>query len=808
MKFWKKYWKNSEPSIGPAPSRSDRRLKSPIGPAGTGPIGGFVLLAAYCLLPLDLTPCGPYDHSFHGYTFVNMDILQKADREALAPLFVQFEKVYSDYFSEVEKVKQNANLEEWFERYCEEVTKKDLAYIIYQSSIAELELLLTATNSKSLPVPNRLAGNTFAQYVHKNKCSENLVYLIFAKKCEPHVTSVDGWNTQLRVIERMDQLITEGRKNFKRVKSDYMKLRYAYQIIRLAHYAGHFEDTLKLYDKLMPLVDKERSGWSESIIPWWILGHRAGALRSLDDNVQASYLFSKIFQHCPSRRHSAYQSFYIKTDEEWAECLRLCESDAERATLHAIRAAAPNSRALEAMQNIYGFAPKNEHLEILLVQEMKRLEQNLLGLEFNDHKRENRRYHGVPEKNIGKYIVDYQAFVRQCREEEQVARPVLWHIAEGYLEFLAGDFYAAGKTFEEAARRVDDDLLEEQLQVFQFALQIAAFEKPDQEAEEFSYDFLKDNKLFKTYQSFPDFLQDKMTWLYEENGQPGKAFLCQNSLSDLKPYPKPDLVDDLLAAKLKDKPTSFERLLLEKISDADLLDLKATLLLSRGQLEAAIETYKRIPANLWDDYGHFDPFQETLHDTIRIKRQRDTLSLSKLFNKGELLSELLDLEYKAKSDLDQAADHYYKLGLAYYNMSYFGYDWKAMDYFRSTSTWDKLHKAKLDGVGIRVYTHHLYPIGNVENTDLSKAYFFFEKARLTANRPELAARAAYQAARCEQKIFFQTKQYRPEPCCNNIPRLPEEFLVNFGRLKELYTETAFYEMIIEECQYFQRYAER
>jgi hypothetical protein len=754
------------------------------------------------LLPLEIShACGPTNRSFHGYSFVKMEILPKDEQKGLAPVFLSFDKMYRDYFEAADTLNQNDNLAEWHRIFCGEVEREDLFYIVYKAPVEELDLLLTATQSKSLQVPGSLRGNTFADFVFTKKCDETIEYLMFAKRCEPYVVPTDQWEAPPRDKEAMQRLIGEGSKLFRRTKSHYIRLRYAYQIIRLAHYAGQHEQVLELYDELIPKVDKALGHWDTSIIPWWIEGHKAGALRKMGDNVQASYLYMQVFLHCPGRRASAYQSFFIKNNEEWEACLRLCQSDQERAALYAIRAAAPNSRAVEEMEKIYEIDPVNQFLEVLLVQEMRKMERSLLGLEFNSNKAENKRYHNIPKANAGRYVVDLQKFVRRCRQEGKVVRPVLWHIAEGYLEFLAGDFYAADLTFREAAREVGDKLLKEQLDIFQLALKIAAFEKPSKEVEDFAYELLMEDPRYRTYNSLPDYLRDKMTWLYNEVGQKGKAFLSQHPLKEMKPNPQMELLNDLLATALKPDQSRFERLLMSENPTNELLDMKATLLMSEGQMEAAFETFKRIPAEQWNDYGQFDPFKETFKDCISCYERSDSVTLSSYFNKGELLESLLDLEYKAKGDLDGAATHYYKLGLAYYNISYFGYAWRAMDYFRSGSTWANLHRSNGG-----VYQHYQYPFGNKENVDLSRALYFFEKARLNATTSELAAKAAYQAARCEQKIYFQTDAYKPEPCCNRIPRLPSEYLVNFSRLKEQYSETEFYKMIIKECKYFAVYA--
>jgi hypothetical protein len=770
---------------------------------GSNRLNLLMLIVCMVCLPAALSPsCIGVDRSFHGYTFINLNLLDNSQKMALAPLFYRFDKLYEEYFKAVNKSNQNDNIAEWTERYCNLVPEEDIAYIVYKASIEDLELLRRATMSKSLQVPGRLQDNGLAYYLWKNKCLETIEYLMFAKSCEPYVSQNDKWEALPRNKEQMLRLIQEGKNRFRRTKSHYIKLRYAYQIIRLAHYSGDFNLTLALYDELTALVDKKSSRWNESIIPWWIMGHRAGALRSLGNHVEASYYYALVFMHCPGRRSSAYLSFLIKNDKEWEDCLRLCQSDEERATLYAIRAANAEGRALDDMKKIYELDPRHDNLEILLVQELRKMERNLLGLEFNDRKAQNKQYFNLPRPYAGSYIVDLLVFVRECRKERQTSRPVLWHLAEGYLEFLSGDFYSAERTFKAVAASADSKLLSEQLDVMSLALSIAKMEKADEQAEEFALKTITDNQLYTLYPSFTDYLRDRMSSLYLAANQKGKAFLCTYTVADFRANPKPEMIDDLLAISMKKEKTSFERLLLQKLTTDDILDIKATLYFSNGEVEAANEIFKQVSATAWDDYGQFEPFKETFKDCIRCFVHRDTSVILSL-NKGELLQQLINLEYKAKSDLENAASHYYRLGLAWYNMSYFGYDWKARDYFRSGSTWPIVHASRN-----QEYLHPKFTLRNRENTDLSKAYGYFEKALELAQDPELAAKAAFQAARCEQKMFFMSGDFQPNLRSNRIPQIPSAYSGYFQKLKSQYQKTNFYQQIIRECKYFAAYARR
>lgn len=765
-----------------------------------------LLLCAIFLVPQHISrACSP-SFTVRGYTFLNPGIVAPpVPGVSLQNRYVRFSELYRSFFEEKEQVKQNANLAEWMVRFCGLVKEADMAYLIYKAPAEDLGLLLTATKSKSLPVPVRLRDNDFANYLWEKKCTETIEYLRFAKQCEPHVVSSGTpWNPSPRDTTAMLRLIAEGKKEFKKTKSDYLRMRYAFQLVRLAHYAKRYQQCLDLYDELTAQIDKLKAHWKESIIPQWMLGHRAGSLRALGNRVEASYLYTLIYMNSPERRASAFQSFLIKTDQEWDSLMNRCLSDRERAYALAIRAGDKRSKSLDDLREIYRLDPTNDQLEPLLTKEIDRMELNFLGLAFNPYASRNKEVYQIPERGAEDYLVSLLQFVKEVAAEKKVSRPLFWKIAEAYLTFLAGDLYAAEKVFEEIEEQpIEDPALKEQLEVIRLVMKLSKLEKPDDETESFIAGLIRKDSLYRKYPSMPDFVKHRMAALYRQNDRPGKAFLCINSFDELRANPKMELVEDLLKMAQKKEHNAFERMLLKNLTANDLLDMKASLHMARGELEAAYETYRRMPAANWDDYDLYNVFKETTKDCIRCYQRRDTTTAN-LLNKGELLEKLIDLDYKTRANIGNVAMHHYQLGLAFYNMSYFGYAWEVMDYTRSGATWNFLNKGK-DG------EYCFYPYSNCirENTDLSRALYHFQKARLLAGvETELGAKAAFQAARCEQKMFFASEAWQPPPCCNNMPLLTEKEIPHYQRLKEQYSSTKFYQQIISECKYFAAYVRR
>lgn len=755
---------------------------------------GISLILIYFLSPSYISKgCGPGYIEYQGYSFLISSIL---DPEAPASFLPSFESLYETYGKQ-EVVQPQDNAREWQERYCDIPEYEDVYELVYNTNIDLIRQLYTSAASDQIPITYYLANNTFARYLDNNKCLETIAYLIYAKQCEPHVIAKAPWDDTPRNINAMKRLINAARQDFLTVKSHYIRLRYAYQMIRLAHYAKDYKGVLELYDYLMPKIDNE-----PSLIEYWIEGHRAGALKALKRNVEASYLYAQIFVNCASKRESSFQSFYIKNDEEWESCLRLCQSDEERAALYCLRAYEDQSRAVEEMGKIYELDPQNPNLEPLIVNEIKELEKDLLGLEFNSHKTTNKRYFNIPRPKAGDYAIELTAFAKKIADEKKVKRPQFWRLAQGYLELIKGDNYAAERSFRLAEQGIKDPVLKEQLKVFRMALQINSLSYltylEDPEATERTIGRIQRNKeVFGRYRYFQDFLQDKMAFMYQKANSKGKAFLTQYDLRDLKPNPQMDIVDRLLAITRKEDITRVEREMITKEDgvntiENDLIDMKASIQLADFQLEAALETYKEMESRTdWDDFGLFKPFYENFGECVYCRSIPDTLED---FNKGELMERLVNMDYRSKADPQNSARLFYQMGLAYYNMTYFGHAWQMTDYFRSGTSMSPYQLRD----GDYVMYHPYFPFGNKENMNCNKALEYFDKAIQFSSNPELTAKAAYMAAKCERNNYL-LKRYQQDA---------QPTYQYFEVLRQNPIDSGFYQDVVMECKTFQAYIAR
>lgn len=732
---------------------------------------------------------------FGALLFLPMRVADACGNTFLEPVLVDTTSIYAPYtltfdqfeFSFLKTNQQvNENVQEWMSRYCENALYEDVFQVIYKTSVDELKEWRAATINHKLPLPLDLRGNTFAQANQKMSCTEVADYLIFAKKCEPHVVAGgDLWNPKEQNLDAIHDLMKEGGKLFKNTNSYFIRLRTAYQVIRLAHYAKEYEKVLELRDYFLPKIDEVNS-----IINWWILGHVAGAELKLGKKAQAAYHFAQIFQNSPSKRTSAYNSFRISSDEEWGKAMLICQSNDEKANMYAIRAAQSRSHLLDEMEAIYRLNTRHSSLEPLLIKAVKKMEYIFLGAEFKKNAQQR-----IPSKSQKKRIKQLQRFVEKAVNEHQVNHLLVWQIANGYLLYLEGNWPEAEVLFD--TLETDNPKLNQQIETIKTIIKINSYQHADTETESDLYNLMTSSDLYKKNKKIRLFLKNRLAYLYKLDSLPGKALLMTHKVSDLKYNPDFGILDELIKLTEKENPTRLEKVLIYKADNtttirSELLEIKATLLLAQGQVETAKETYSLVPRSERSP-KLFAPFAEDFRDCISCPVTDTTAD-----TKSDLIDKLVEYDYRARADINRGPEYFYLLGTAWYNMSYFGPAWEASDYYRDGRNWYYTYDD--------VYPTSASIFGNRENHNLTKAKIYFGKALELSKDRELQARAAFYLARIDQKEYFLSENCPYNRHKNFIPKLPADRMIYYNLLIREYNDTEFYEEIIEECSFFAAYA--
>lgn len=745
------------------------------------PLGRWVVLL-FSLITLVLFPVKVADacSGLNYYTFLDQSLVTPS-------IYTPFTLMsFSEFhFPSMKDEQQNQNIAEWIGRFdCYSIQKEDVFQVIYKTPVDELVELRAATINKKLELPINLHGNTFAEAIQDLGCSEIANYLIFAKECEPFVlTPKNKWKKEDKDFDSIHDLMKKGGKLFKRTDSHFVRLRLAYQVIRLAHYTQQYRKVLELRDYFLPKIDK-----INSIINWWILGHVAGAELKLGKKVDAAYHFAQIFQNSPAKRTSAFNSFHIDNDEQWGKVIIKCQSNDEKANLYAIRAAHARSRVIDEMQAIYRLSPQHPSLEPLLIKIIKSLEKAYLKAEIKDK-------HVSPAQR--RTMKSTQQLIDTALSEKKVNHPIIWQIAKGYLLLLEGNWPEAELLFNKV--ETEDPKLAYQIETIKTLTQIKSYQKADTETESNIYNIMLNSDIYKQNIKLRAYIKERMAYLYAHDTLIGKSTLMKYGMDDLKCIHDIVVIDELIDVTEKEMPTRLEKLLITKPDGtsirSELLEIKATLLLAQGRVETAKEVIGLIP-RAERSTKRFSPFVEDFRDCVFCP-VTDTTA----YTKDELIDKLVEYEYRARADIENGPDYFYLLGNAWYNISYFGSAWQAADYFRSGRNW---HFRYDD-----IYPYSKTTFGNKENHNLSKARLYFSKALELGKSKELQARAAFMLARIDQKEWFLSPNcpYKYQRKTNLIPKLPYDRMVYYNLLVKEYQDTEFYEQIIEECLFFRAYAQ-
>jgi hypothetical protein len=675
-----------------------------------------------------------------------------------SPYFTSFKDIYLK-FGKQTILQPNENINEWYDRFCEVAPLSDIEWLIYQSDLSDIQELKNAV-IQNTGLITYLRTNKFARHLVKNKCLETIEYLLFAKKCEPFVTAdKDVWQTKKPDIQKMEVLIQEGTKEFLTIESHYIRLRMAYQIIRLAHYSGQYSKVKYLYNYFIPKINH-----APSTIQYWIEGHYAGALKALGERAKAAYFYARVFHHCPAKRESAFLSFEVRTDYDWLNALSLCENDQERTALYALRASFRNSRAVDEMIDIYSLHPKSNYLESILIQEIEKQEK----------------------KPVVEYIKKLDTFVKQVIDEKKVAHLEIWLLALGYLKYLNNDYFEAKLAFNAVSDYTQSKALLEQIAIFNMAIEIKEWEKINEEVAQRIWEFQSENEVFNRYPTLQSLLSKQVFQNLKNHGNPGLAVLYKFGLNAVKVNPSEEVIRDIKELAKKENINPFEKSLMvlsKNQFNTEIQALYATWLMTLNEWEAAEKAWQEIPLADIELFGKSNPFVERLNECVHCPVKSNERQLTK----PQIVAEMLKLQYDIKANRTESPQYYYKMGLGLYNMSYFGYAWNMLDYFRSGSS---LKAERLENSS-DILKHPLYPNGNRENIDLSKALGYFEKAITLSTDKELSARATFMAARCEQKMSHVTKTANKRKY--------------FALLKTKYKDTQYYDKVIESCKYFKYY---
>lgn len=709
------------------------------------------------------------------------------------------------------------NLNEWLDYLNKSPTIDHIEKVIYSSTLEDLKKAKEYIQAgKVSSLPKELRNNTMIKYLKEIKGIEIIDYLVYAKECEPEVARHDQWEEVKKNYDLMAGLMEKGINLSSNAKSEFIKDRYTYQAIRLAHYSNKFEKVIELFDRFFK--DGKRNG----MIYYWALSHKAGALSSLDKKADANLIFAQVFDSCASRRKQCMLSINLSSDSLYNATLSLCNSPRQKIPVYLIGGYKNPEYSRDAINKIYAIDPASPYLELLLSREIHKAEREILpsreiwgGYKYYLEPRE------LQDINSG---IELFNITSQIAKENKTAKLWLWNFAAGYIATLlnkndeAKEFYLAAKR---TAPRENISYIR-RIQIAETISDIKSIDKIDSSSEDEiaqKLEWLKNIENTEKVNSRDAlvYVMNILAKKYIAQKDTIKAHLCLGIRIDHSvPYYsdkeenvfgydiKSDYINEPIdglynllwenekrhgwtSEKTERKFSAIEIFLLDNYSCSyrDLASIITKRFIAKGCFAEALEMLKKsnFYSKTYDSSEKLwaDPF--VIHtidchdcDYSAVSTNRYTLAT--------FCIKMIELKKSAEQNKKEAPELYYQLANGLYNKSYYGNSWIASAFKRTTWQW-----------GYYLGFHN-------EFYDCSEAQNYYLKAmNLTTDR-EFAAKCLYMAAKCEQNAYYNSPGFVPE-----IPA-PISYRNNFRKLKEDYKDTKYYSEILRECKYFNHFAEK
>ena len=777
--------------------------------------------------PQNIIGCGPDADPYDYYTSFFQQNLP--DAKGYRPFYYIG---YQTFYDATEPTEVADVLADEWAAYCgASVKKADAKKLVNKFAWKDLNnLYYNLEKNQPLKIPDSVKQNSMTAYFIQSKDLEALGYILYAKQVEPHVIGGEGdWNAPARDSLKMAKLIKNGMQLYTVAKKDFLKLKYSYQFLRLAHYSGRYSDVINWYDEYAAKTT------SSSVLQPLCLALKAGALFHNGQQKGAAYLFSKVFAASSAKRVSNFLGFNWSVDSkaDKKDYLALCKNDNEKAAMLSLFALNSSEDKLADMKEILQLNPSSEELEVLVVREINKLEEKYLtpsmqkipgGKAFyftwEDESRDS-----VMKANEQE-VIALASFLNNAAQTKPVTNAGLFETAAAYAAYMSRD-YANAKNYLAAAQKMQlTQKVKDQWALTNLLVTINEKEKIDAAFEEQLLPSLQwlDEKVrtekaetlnywqVQQWRSiYRNVLSEVLAKRYHQQSDLTKETLCignadwmmkgqqdyygsQNGVEYLRNKLMSKDVENLYALINNKQPSKFESYLISKnsVTKKEVVDFAGTSYLREYDYAKAIEWFKKSADK---KIINKNPFADLLFDREEQLSSEKKFSITKL----AFAQQMLKLEQAAKQPAT-AAKCYYKLALGMYNITYYGHTWELVQYYRSGS----------DGYAIPDNATGFQK----EYYGAFKAQSYFEKAMNASTDKNFEARCLFMMAKCAQKQVHQPQYSEYSSNWDQYDVADKAYLPLFKNNKYFpqfvkeYGSTAFYKEAYNSCSYLRDFVKK
>jgi tetratricopeptide (TPR) repeat protein len=321
---------------------------------------------------------------------------------------------------------------------------------------------------------------------------------------------------KLAIAAQFDIAFAEARAALERTRDPFIRLRWLFVGMRLAHYSMQYDSELELYEQHSPALKGEASLEDSEVWHWVdaLLAGRAKVLaRTSRERAEAAYRFALLFDASVSKRTEAWISFSIRTDEEWQMLMELAQDDEERALMHVIRALHTSADRLSELRFILDLAPDSPWVNELMAWELEYAQ--IAGEE---------------------HMVAFRSLIDDIVSKEKRSDLFLARFAQLYLGSLQGEDVSVSDV-DRLQATYRHDPRSSHLGPFRFYLYVASLEKISQKTEKRIgaklTEFEGPDSRWWDQSGLRPYVYEKLAPLYERSGETAKYWIASDQLNEM-----------------------------------------------------------------------------------------------------------------------------------------------------------------------------------------------------------------------------------------------------------------------------------
>ena len=726
--------------------------------------------------------CGWDEGDWYYYNLFNQEIM--SDERYRPFLLVYGSRYYTN------DTLRNGNIEEW--RQYLGLSYDDTQYLVFKASREDLQNLSKGKAAKD-------SNLSFANADFMKRHKQALLYLAYAKYLEPYMRIVPDENAEY-YWDLPEYEHNAGDLDYQKVKTvlvkswnaesdKELKLRYGYQLVRLAHYTRRYYEAVQLFDEYVEPLNMRTEMY------YYALCQKAGALHGTASTDQANRDFIRVFANSYDLKTTAYTSLTLgwENDIDFNSFVAGAADNNERNDIFFMMGYSDFNNPVNEIEKIVVTDPDAIQAKVLMVRAVNMIERRMLPSEAN--------WEG--ESNISRYpylsLTDTEgrAFFNQTlrvsdMQRDKASDKNFWNLASSYLHFLNKDFDLASRCLGNV-KSSDADYMDMVNHLTAY-IDICRQPKIDADAERYLFnnyaDLIQGETNYNYNYAYNTFVGLVLANRYAMQGEKAKSYLTLHHIAQVTDEPTEALVDDIQTFLNKKKKTPLEEYLATN-STVDIANpnnylsyVKGVLRLTDGDFKTAKSLFQKQTRLQMSRrlFGHNIEvyYSGDEKDIMRDDYIGDFPFLRDNMSELEVTDALMQLQKLGDKKGDEAAKANYLLANFFYNVSRTGYyrHYLRFDNDNGFSSWKY-------GPGTTAYKNTL---------DLSNAYL--EKARKTATDRELLAHIIFAQAKNAQQLMEENTSYWGYQMV-----VADEQFNEFDQ----YVGTAYHREVSSNCVYYRDY---